>query len=145
MARIYRCDTATDCDAAGYWTTSYDTSETGIYSLVFNSTHGVLYAGSLFGGIIYRCNTATNCDAARDWTTSYNSSKSYIASLAFDVANGILYAGTTTSGLIYCSDTATNCDAAGDWTTDFLTPRRRDQLALLRVSQRRALRPQRHC
>jgi hypothetical protein len=118
---IYRCSLSTLCDAMGDWTTSYDTTETDIYSLAVDSTNGVLYAGTSGGGIIYRCALSTSCDAAGDWTTSYDTTEASIYSLAVDSTNGVLYAGSDTNGIIYHCLLSTGCDSAGDWTTSYDT------------------------
>jgi hypothetical protein len=88
------------------------TSSTNIYSLVVDTTNGVLYAGSNNSGIIYRCALSTACDAAGDWTTSYDSAASTIYSLAVDTTNNVLYAGSGSGGIIYRCALSTACDAA---------------------------------
>jgi hypothetical protein len=116
---IYRCALSTACDAAGDWTTSYDSAASTIYSLAVDTTNNVLYAGSGSGGIIYRCALSTACDAAGDWTTSYDSAASTIYSLAVDTTNNVLYAGSGSGGIIYRCALSTACDAGTDWTTSY--------------------------
>ena len=115
---IYRCDTTTSCDSSGDWTTATSTSADYIYSLGFDSTHSVLYAGGGITGRIFRCDTTTGgaCATGSDWTTSTDTPASSIYSFTFDSTHGVMYAGTD-DGRIFRCDTTTLCDSNLDWTT----------------------------
>src|SRR6185295_19448114 len=94
---------STACDAAGDWTTSYDTPKTQVRAFAIDTTNGVLYAatGDAGGdGFVYRCALSTACDAAGDWTTSFDpGSYGGFPVLAIDTTGGVLY--TTYGGNVY--------------------------------------------
>ncbi|MGD8706783.1 MAG: hypothetical protein PVI84_14840, partial [Syntrophobacterales bacterium] len=105
--------------AATAWS-SYATTEMDVYSLTFDSTHKVLYAGTASSGIILRCETSTGCDEITDWTTGYDTPQSQIRSLFFDSERNVIYAGSGSVGKIYRCDTGANtCNAGDGWTESF--------------------------
>ncbi|MCC7303944.1 hypothetical protein IT418_00805, partial [bacterium] len=119
---ILRCNiTSTDCDAGSDFTLSFDSATaSGFFSLVFDSSNGVLYAGSQSGTGFFRCEISTGCDASVDWTNPDAVTEDKVFDLIIDTENGVLYG--TADDEIYRCDLSTNCDAAGDFTTSFDTP-----------------------
>jgi hypothetical protein len=103
------------------WTTSYDTSATGVSGFIKDEVNDVVY---VVADNIYRCDLSTNCDSSGDWTTSYTVGGAEVATygLTIDTVNNVLYSGTGVSeGLIIRCDLSTNCDAPSDWATSYDT------------------------
>ncbi|MGD8530427.1 MAG: hypothetical protein PVG97_05565, partial [Syntrophobacterales bacterium] len=117
---IIRCDTVSGCDEDSDWSRAYGTGLT-VYSVTFDSTNNVVYAGNV-SGTMYRCDITANTCINGDGWTSYASGESTVYSLTFDSVNNILYAGTGSAGVILRCDPSTLCDETGDWTTSYDTP-----------------------
>jgi len=98
---------------SGGWSTSYDTSETNIESMTYDSDNEVLYAGTSSGSSIYRCVTSTGCDEAGDWTESVDVADNGIGAMYY--ANGLVFATSYYDDEIWICDTSTDCDGAEDW------------------------------
>jgi|GEM_PF-993793 len=93
------------------WAKSNDTSETFIYSLVYDSVNKVIYGGSGNNSNIYR---STN--GGSTWTNYALVASSKITALTIDTTNKILYAGVSNNIIYRCDITVTACDAQTDWT-----------------------------
>src|SRR3989344_1396212 len=104
-AGILRCDTSTLCNDAVDWVL-YALSPTDTYSLEFDSTNAILYAGTGGTGLLKRCDTSTACDEIGDWSNTYDTDNSNFYSVVFDAGNNIVYAGSDTAGSggeLHCS------------------------------------------
>ncbi len=108
--------------ATSYWTVSYQTGQSYISSLTFDSFNKVIYAGSGNNGIIYRCPTSTGCTSSANWTVSFSIPGAYIGSLTFDSFNKVIYAGTSNNGTIYRCATSTGCTSSANWTVSYQGP-----------------------
>ncbi len=107
------------------WTTSYDTPDSYVRSLLYIPGFTLVYAGvGDSTGVLYRCSVlSSGCNGASDWTTAFDTTESSIHAMVFDSASSTIYVGTgNTAGIIYRCSTATECDAAGDFTTAYDTP-----------------------
>lgn len=123
---IYRCVLSTGCDATAEWTVSYDTPNTSLESVVFDTLNNILYVGVGSGGddgIIYRCPTSNSCNEAGDWSAVLNTAGDAIQDIVFDSVNNVLYANNRLTfgggSVIYRCPTNTGCDVAGEWTATF--------------------------
>ena len=92
-----------------------DTVESSIYSMVFDSTNGAIYAGSNSQGIIYKCIASTGCVSAGNWAAATDTVESNIYSMVFDSTNGAIYSGSGANGRIHKCVVSTGCTSAGNW------------------------------
>ena len=101
-SNVYRCDTATGCDANGDWTLVYDGSVERIQSLFFEPENNIVWFG--LGGstpfdtnksAIYRCDASTGCDEQSDWKLVYDGSMAFLMFFNYDAKNNVMYATDT--------------------------------------------------